>query len=80
MHGVDIGATETIHRALLEERARGAAILLISEDLDELFELSDRIGVLYSGKLMGVFARKDASYARLGALMSGAASAEEQCQ
>ena len=55
--GVDVGATEAIHEALREQRARGAATLLISEDLDELLALSDRIAVLFDGRVMGISAR-----------------------
>ena len=51
--GVDIGATEYIHQRLLEQRAAGTAILLISEDLDEIRALSDRIAVMYEGKHRG---------------------------
>lgn len=69
--GVDVGATETIHRLLREQQQRGAAILLISEDLDELLALSDRIAVLYSGRVMGTVAVADAELARLGAWMAG---------
>jgi simple sugar transport system ATP-binding protein len=49
--GLDIGATEFIHQRLLEQRAGGKAILLISEDLDEIRALSDRIAVMYEGRL-----------------------------
>ncbi|HIQ06748.1 MAG TPA: ABC transporter ATP-binding protein, partial [Anaerolineae bacterium] len=52
--GLDVGATESVQRILLEQRAQGTAILLISEDLDELLVLSDRIAVMYEGKIMGV--------------------------
>ncbi|MEI6501773.1 MAG: ATP-binding cassette domain-containing protein, partial [Armatimonadota bacterium] len=51
--GVDIGASEYIHQRLLEQRATGMGILLISEDLDETRALSDRIAVIYEGKIMG---------------------------
>ena len=51
VHGLDVGAINSIHKILLEERHKGKAILLISEDIDELFALSDRIAVLYSGQL-----------------------------
>jgi simple sugar transport system ATP-binding protein len=70
--GVDIGATEYIHHRLLEERAKGTAILLISEDLDEIRALSDRIAVMYEGRIVGMLENKaniDLSY--VGALMAG---------
>jgi simple sugar transport system ATP-binding protein len=54
VHGVDIGATEVIHTILLEQRARGSAILLISEDLEELFAMSDRVAVLSGGRVTGI--------------------------
>src|SRR5690242_6001271 len=69
--GVDIGATEAIHQLLIAQRARGAAILLISEDLDELLALSDRIAVLYEGRVMGTVDAATADIAHLGLLMAG---------
>jgi general nucleoside transport system ATP-binding protein len=69
--GVDVGATETIHRILREQRRRGAAILLISEDLDELLALSDRIAVLYGGRVMGTVAAAGADREEIGLLMAG---------
>jgi simple sugar transport system ATP-binding protein len=69
--GVDIGATEAIHELLMAQRARGAAILLISEDLDELLALSDRIAVLYEGRVMGTVDAATADIAHLGLLMAG---------
>lgn len=71
--GVDIGATEYIHRRLLAQRQAGTAILLISEDLDEVRSLSDRIAVLYEGKIMGVVERGEASVETLGLMMAGVA-------
>jgi ABC-type uncharacterized transport system ATPase subunit len=69
--GVDIGAAEYIHERLLEQRANGAAILLISEDLDEVMQLSDRIIVLLEGQIMGEVARHAATVNEIGLLMSG---------
>jgi len=69
--GVDIGATEAIQRLLLDQRARGAAILLISEDLDELLALSDRVAVLYEGRLMATVPAADADIEHIGLLMAG---------
>ncbi|MDQ2651683.1 MAG: ABC transporter ATP-binding protein [Chloroflexota bacterium] len=71
--GVDIGATEAIHAALREQRARGAATLLISEDLDELLALSDRIAVMFDGKVMGVLPAHGADREQIGLLMAGVA-------
>ncbi len=70
--GVDIGATEYIHERLLEQRRQGSATLLISEDLDEILGLSDRIAVLYEGRVMDIIPRSEATAERLGLLMAGA--------
>jgi general nucleoside transport system ATP-binding protein len=69
--GLDVGATEYIRAKLLEQRQKGAAILLISEDLDEILELSDRIAVIYEGEIMGILTAAEANLDRLGLLMSG---------
>jgi len=70
--GVDIGATAHIHQALRLARQSGTAILLVSADLQELLRLSDRIAVLYQGRLMGILPRQEADERNLGALMLGA--------
>jgi len=69
--GLDIGATEYVHNSLLEQREKGAAILLISEDLDEILALSDRVAVMYEGRVMGILDNKDAERERVGLLMAG---------
>ncbi len=69
--GVDIGASEYIHQRLLMQRDAGTAILLTSEDLDELYALSDRIAVIYEGTIMGIFLRQDTDIQALGLLMAG---------
>ena len=69
--GVDIGATEYVHARLLEQREKGTAILLISEDLDEVMALSDRIAVIYEGQIMGIVDGKTATAEQLGLLMAG---------
>jgi simple sugar transport system ATP-binding protein len=58
--GLDIGATESVRELLIEQRTAGAAILLISEDLDEVMQLSDRILVLFEGEIMGEVMSEDA--------------------
>lgn len=72
--GVDIGATEYIHQRLLEERDHGTAILLISEDLDEIRALSDRILVMYEGQIAGEVENVDVDVEQLGLLMTGGAA------
>ncbi len=69
--GLDVGATEYVRGKLVEQRGRGAAILLISEDLDEILELSDRIAVIYEGEIMGILTAAEAGMERLGLLMAG---------
>lgn len=69
--GLDIGASEYVRRRLVQERDRGAAVLLMSEDLDEIFNLSDRIAVIYEGQIIGVLDPEDATYESIGMLMAG---------
>jgi simple sugar transport system ATP-binding protein len=69
--GLDVGAMEYIHHRVLQERERGAGVLLISEDLDEVFALSDRIVVIYEGEIMGEATGDDASREQIGLWMSG---------
>jgi simple sugar transport system ATP-binding protein len=75
--GLDVGATEYVRSKLLEQRDRGAAVLLISEDLDEVLALSDRIAVIYEGRIVGVLLAKEAKAEQLGLLMSGARMATD---
>lgn len=69
--GVDIGAMEEIHKKLLEKRAKGDAILLISSELTEILSLSDRIYTIYEGKFNGEFTRQEADSEKIGLLMMG---------
>ena len=80
VRGLDIGATNAVHQILEEQRQNGVAVLLISEDLEELFQLSDRIAVLHKGRITGVVERKDFDYDTVGHLMVGAAHEEEGVQ
>jgi ABC-type uncharacterized transport system ATPase subunit len=68
--GVDIGAIEFIHRQLVAQRDAGAAILLVSAELDEIRSLSDRIAVMYEGRIVDIV-QPDTSEERLGVLMTG---------
>ncbi len=72
--GLDVGATEYVRSVLVDAAKQGAAIMLISEDLDEVVELSDRIAVLYEGRVVGVVDAATAKYEHLGLMMAGAAS------
>jgi simple sugar transport system ATP-binding protein len=69
--GLDIGAVGYVHQQLLKARAGGAGILLISEDLDELLALSDRIVVMYRGRMSPAIARSDVTIRQLGLMMAG---------
>ncbi len=70
--GLDIGATEYVRRKLIEMRDKGCAILLISADLDEVLSLSDRIAVIYEGKIVAIKERDKTSELEIGLLMTGA--------
>jgi len=74
--GVDIGASEYIHLRLLEQRALGTATLLISEDLDEIRALSDRIAVIYEGRIVGIVDGHTATAEELGLMMAGDRTAD----
>lgn len=74
--GLDVGAIEYVHRRILEERERGTAILLISTELDEILSLSDRVAVLYQGKIMGIVENKDVDIDHLGLMMAGTPQAD----
>jgi len=69
--GLDVGAIEAVHRLLLQEREQGAAILLISEELDEIISLSDRIVVMYEGQIMGEVSPAEADLEQIGLMMAG---------
>lgn len=70
--GLDVGATETIWNILLAQRAQGRAILLISEDLEEIMTLSDRVAVLFEGEIMGIVRGEAHNLERIGLMMAGA--------
>jgi len=76
--GVDIGAIELIHKTLVDARNSGKAVLLISLELDEVMMLSDRIGVMYDGRLMDVLDASKATREQIGLLMAGGMIHEEQ--
>jgi len=69
--GLDVGAIEAVREALLEQRAAGTAILLISEDLEELLLMSDRIGVMHGGEFMGLVRPSESNVEELGLMMAG---------
>jgi len=69
--GLDVSATEQIHRLLLQRRDQGAGVLLVSQDLDELLSISDRIAVLFAGEVMGIVETANAQRETLGLMMAG---------
>ena len=71
--GVDIGAVEFIHKEIVKARDSGCAVLLLSSELDEILVLSDRIGVIYEGTILGEMERQDATIEKIGMYMAGIA-------
>ncbi len=71
IRGLDLGAAEFIHKQLLEKRREGIGILLVSEELDEILDLSDRVAVIFKGQIQKVLNRKNATRRSLGILMAG---------
>lgn len=69
--GLDVGATESVHRLLVDLRNSGSGVLLVSEDLDEVMQLSDKIIVLYNGQINGVLTREQADKEQIGQLLAG---------
>jgi len=73
--GLDIAGRQFVHAALFREKSLGAAILLVSSDLEEILEVSDRIAVMFEGRLVGVLPREQAGEEVLGRMMLGVSSA-----
>ncbi|HKK99204.1 MAG TPA: ABC transporter ATP-binding protein [Desulfotignum sp.] len=70
-YGLDVGATEFLRQHLLKLRKQGSAVLLFSEDLEEIFELCDRIAVIFAGEFMGIFDSDDERLCEIGLMMAG---------
>ena len=75
--GLDVGAIEFIHKKLIEQRDKGKAVLLLSLELDEILNVSDRIAVIYEGKIVAVVDAKETNEQQLGLLMAGGAEKEK---
>lgn len=69
--GLDIGATEFVRQKLIDQRDRGAAVLLVSTELEEILQVSDRIAVMYEGEFMGVVNNGEATIQEIGLMMAG---------
>lgn len=78
--GLDVGATEYVHAKLVQLRKEGSGILLISEDLDEIFNVADVIAVIYNGQVVGVVNVDDTTKEKVGLLMAGIVESEERSQ
>ena len=70
--GLDVGSIEYIHKRIVEQRDAGAAILIVSTELDEVLAVGDRIAVMLGGRIVGVVEGADATYEKVGMLMGGA--------
>lgn len=75
--GLDVGSIEFIHGQIIEKRDEGVAVLLVSPELDEIIDLSDRIAVMYRGKIIDILPSKKATKERIGLLMAGIAQDQE---
>ncbi|MEN6387592.1 MAG: ABC transporter ATP-binding protein [Candidatus Cryosericum sp.] len=73
--GLDVGATEFVRSMLLEQRNNGVAILLISEDLDEILMVADRVAVMYEGRIVGIVDVDSVDVAQIGLMMAGSTAA-----
>ncbi len=69
--GLDVGATEFVRKQMIEQSEAGTAVLLVSEDLEELVTVTDRIAVLFEGKIMGILPSSEADTETLGMMMAG---------
>ena len=75
--GLDVGAIEFVHRTLMGARNKGKGVLLVSFELDEVLALSDRIGVMHNGKIVGILDRAEANRMTLGVMMLSGKTYEE---
>ena len=71
VRGLDIGAIESVHKLLLQMKENNTAIILVSEELEEIAKLADRVGVIFNGKILGEFPVKEMDTEKIGALMAG---------
>ncbi|MDS2341680.1 ABC transporter ATP-binding protein [Streptococcus pneumoniae] len=76
--GLDVGAIEYIHKRLIEERDNGKAVLVVSFELDEILNVSDRIAVIHDGKIQGIVSPETTNKQELGVLMAGGNSGKEK--
>jgi simple sugar transport system ATP-binding protein len=72
--GLDVGSIEYIHQRIVQKRDEGAAVLIISSELDEVMALADRVVVMYRGRIVGIVGSAEASREEIGLMMAGAGS------
>lgn len=77
-YGLDVGATQFLRRHLVGLRRQGSAVLLFSEDLEEIFELSDRIAVIFDGEFMAILDSDDKNLSEIGPMMAGSKRLKKQ--
>lgn len=75
--GLDMGATEFVRQVLIEQRNQGKSVILISADLEEIMALSDRVAIMFGGKVMKVLERDEATLEKIGLLMGGIVGQED---
>lgn len=78
--GLDVGAIEFIHKRLVEQRDNGKAVILMSFELDEIMNVSDRIAVMHDGKIIDIVDANNTSETELGLLMAGVSRTEIDAQ
>jgi general nucleoside transport system ATP-binding protein len=78
--GLDVGSIEYIHGRILQKRDEGCAVLVVSSELDEIMELSDRIAVMYRGKIVDILSAEEATKEKVGLLMAGVKPEAKQAQ
>src|SRR6202042_2583432 len=75
--GLDVGSIEFVHKEIVGQRDRGVAVVIVSSELEEIYALSDRIAVMYEGRIVG-FCPPDTPEQELGLMMAGAGTAPDQ--
>ena len=69
--GLDVGAIEYIHKSIMDQRDAGIGVLLVSTELDEVLKLSDRVAVMYEGRIMGIVKPSETTVEEMGLMMGG---------
>ena len=75
--GLDMGAVDRIHHSILQEKEKGKAVLLVSTELSEIFEMCDRIAIMYKGRIMGIYRNGELDTQEIGLMMAGVTAGKE---